>query len=88
MQTAALLNSEMLAVTLCLSSERQAALLEQGEELANLKMMRLRARRCASRAQSKNKLCCFCLTDIPTAAAAHHEGHRGHQGSGGAACSS
>ena len=44
MQTAALLNSEMPAVTPCPSSERQAALLEQGEELANLKMMRLRAR--------------------------------------------
>ena len=63
MQTAALLNSKMLAVTLCLSSKRQAAPPEEGEELA--KMTRLRARR--HKWGSKNKLCCFCLTDIPTA---------------------
>ena len=54
----------MPAVALCPSSERQAALPEEGKELA--KTMRSRARR--RKRGSKNKLCRFCLADIPTAA--------------------
>lgn len=63
-QTAAPLNSEMPAVAPCPSSERQAAPPEKGEELA--KTTRSRARR--RERGSKNKLCRFCLADIPTAA--------------------
>ena len=63
-RTAAPLNSESPAVAPCLSSERQAAPPEQGEELA--KMTRSNARRREQGA--KNKPCRFCLADIPTAA--------------------
>ena len=65
MQTAAPLDSGTLAFAPCPSSERQAAPLEQDEKQATTTRPKTRRREQGS----KTKFCCFCLTDIPIAAA-------------------